>query len=472
MKKEFIIFSILIAALMFVTESCKLATNPEDSTDVGTEAGIFKISGSVVDSSSGDPLESAIVKLIASDSTYSVLRTDADGHYSTEISIIKAVDLYVTASKEGYYARSIPITATAGDDKQMNPFQLRPFFNLPEKSVDPATINIFTQSTESIGVKESGSIESAEITFEVRDSSGVPLDLDHKSTVFFRLGGNPGGGEYLYPDSASTNGKGLASVSLNSGTVSGVVQVIAELTHNGTVIRSKPVLVAIHGGLPDNAHFSMAMTQHNLPGLLQLGYISQITAFVGDKYSNPVRPGTVVYFSTTGGIVDGSAVTDESGQATVNLYTASPQPTLPSKGIGSVTGKTIDENGITLETSQIVIFSGAPIITFSPTGFDVANGSSTTINVTVKDINGNPVAANSIVSFEIDGTGAKLVGKTGYDVPDALGSGYGITDFSITLADADDQVDKASSISISVQVSIPLSNSVFTIVSGINGIVH
>ena len=42
--------------------------------------------------------------------------------------------------------------------------------------------------------------------------------------------------------------------------------------------------------------------------------------YVGDKYSNPVRPGTSVYFETTHGIIEGSDLTDSLGRATVTLF--------------------------------------------------------------------------------------------------------------------------------------------------------
>ena len=44
-------------------------------------------------------------------------------------------------------------------------------------------------------------------------------------------------------------------VTLNTGTKAGVAQIIAQMTVNGSVIKSRPVLISIHGGFPDQNHF-------------------------------------------------------------------------------------------------------------------------------------------------------------------------------------------------------------------------
>ena len=53
------------------------------------------------------------------------------------------------------------------------------------------------------------------------------------------------GGEYIFPDTAITDESGQAKVTLNSGTVAGVVMVQAEINKNGSVISSRPIPVAM-----------------------------------------------------------------------------------------------------------------------------------------------------------------------------------------------------------------------------------
>jgi hypothetical protein len=49
--------------------------------------------------------------------------------------------------------------------------------------------------------------------------------------------------------------------------------------------------MAIHGGFPDEGHFAVALAILNFPYMELLVLDNSFTAFAGDKYSNPVRPG-------------------------------------------------------------------------------------------------------------------------------------------------------------------------------------
>jgi len=92
----------------------------------------------------------------------------------------------------------------------------------------------------------------------------------------------------------------------------------------------------------------------------------------------PVRPQTAVYFTTTGGLVEGSALTNNVGQASVNLISSAPKPTHPTLGAGfaTVTARTANENQQTIETGVIVLFSGIPQISVNPTVISVPQGGS------------------------------------------------------------------------------------------------
>ena len=95
--------------------------------------------------------------------------------------------------------------------------------------------------------------------------------------------------------------------------------------------------IPIFGGFPDSAHFSMSASRVNIPGAVQAGIQTPITALIGDKYGNPAQPGTIVYFTSTGGLVSpASASSADDGSASVNLVSGNP---IPVGGIVTVTAE-------------------------------------------------------------------------------------------------------------------------------------
>lgn len=322
-------------------------------------------------------------------------------------------------------------------------------------SGEPASIFLVSQSLDAIGVTESGSPETAQITFEVQDSSGTPIDISHAVDVSFRFGAQPNGGEILAPSIVRTNELGQVTVNLTSGTIAGAVQVISEIDFNGEIIRSKPVNIAIHGGLPDDAHFSIGPSQVNYPYLHKLAAEGSITALIGDKYSNPVRPGTAVYFSTEAGVIGGSGLTDALGRTTVTLLSGDPQPNDPVDGPGFfyVTGETIDENDVQIRTKTRVLYSGYPQITVAPLGFTITNGGSQAFSYTVMDENGNPLAPGNTYTVSVVSSGdAALSGDVKITMPDVQ---VGATSFSFVLYDSNSDEINPANATIIISVNGP-----------------
>ncbi|MBI9072567.1 MAG: hypothetical protein JEY94_13275 [Melioribacteraceae bacterium] len=322
-------------------------------------------------------------------------------------------------------------------------------------SGEPASIFLVSQSLDAIGVTESGSPETAQITFEVQDSSGIPIDIAHAVDVNFRFGAHPDGGEIIAPKTVRTDHNGQVKVNLTSGTIAGAVQVIGEITFNGEIIRSKPVHIAIHGGLPEDSHFSVGSGQLNYPHLHKIAAEGEITALVGDRYSNPVRPGTAVYYSTDAGVIEGSNLTDEFGRASVTILSGDPQPNHATYGPGffNVYANTIDENDQQISTSTLVLYSGYPQITISEQTFAIANGGSQYFTYTVMDENGNPLAPGNkyTVSVTTDGD-AGVSGATGLTMPDTQ---FGNTTFSFRLYDSKDDEYKPADAIITISVNGP-----------------
>ncbi|MGH7453908.1 MAG: Ig-like domain-containing protein, partial [bacterium] len=312
----------------------------------------------------------------------------------------------------------------------------------------------------SIFVKGSGGQATARMTFEVRDAHGIPVDTQHKATVNFRIAGGLGGGEVLNPASAETDANGRVAVTITSGTKAGAVQVVAQAQVKGVTISAAPVPIAIHGGLPDLSHFSLAFEKLNFAGWIYYGLTNNITAFVGDKYSNPVPPGTVVQFRSTGGIIEGSAVTDALGRASVTLTSASPQPQgipgyappFTELGFARIVAETVDETGAKITTEGPVLFSGRtmPIEVTSPQPipFSIAPYSSQFFTYKVKDQNNNPLVAGTAISVTTDN--GKVTGDTNINLKDTQSRAWTEFDFILTNSEPDSLFVKVTTIKIQV----------------------
>ncbi len=425
----------------FLFFSCK-----EDSSQVveGEETGnnnneqllTSNVTGQVINNLTGSPIEDADV-LVVSDNNVLPLKTDTQGKYAAAIELSANINIVVVVTKTGFLSDSTSSFVIAGKDKSVPIIKLVPKNTGTVPSGDPVSIFLEDQSSEFIGVKESGSEETARITFVVQDSAGTPIDLDHSVTVTFKFGAQPGGGEELSPASVKTNNNGEGVVNLTSGTKAGTVQIIAEIQLPNKKITSLPVGISIHGGLPDDTHFSIAPAAVNFPGYNLYGLTDVISAYVGDKYANPVRPNTAVYFTSTGGIIDGSTQTNELGIGSVDLISAAPQPFHPVWGAGfaTITASTADENSATIEDEILVLFSGRPTIGISPTTFSIPNLGSQSFIYTVQDQNENPLAGGTTITVEVDGDNVKTTGENSVTLPDTQSKRW--TQFGFTVSDTD-----------------------------------
>ncbi|MBL1214418.1 MAG: hypothetical protein HND52_13755 [Ignavibacteriae bacterium] len=462
-----VILSIIFAALLLLSGCEVKESGPTDGEE--TEGGTVTITGQVVESSSGNPINNALVK-VTDFVNENGGATNSSGMYSVTLDIDKNKEVFIVVSLTGYSADTTSVFATIDASVQAPLVQLKQESGTGQTpSGGAASVYLYEQSSESIGVKESGSIQTAQIIFEVQDSNGVHIDLDNQETVQFTLGNSPGGGEYLHPSSVKTNALGRASVTLNTGFTAGVVQVIAEITKGNETIRSKPVLIAIHGGLPDDGHFHVASEKLNYPALGIIGYDIGFTAYVGDKFSNPVRPGTAVYFETTSGIIEGSNLTSDLGTANVTLLTQ-PWPELPmndpdypnlGKGFFKVTAKTANENYDQILTKTVRLQSGQPFISqVSPSTFNLANGGSQSFSFNVADLNNNPIASGNTISVSVASGDIEVSGDISIRMPDVLA---GMTTFYFTVSDSKSDEDKPQTASVTISSAGPNGDASFSI---------
>lgn len=459
------IFPLLIV-IMFIFWGIFSCNNPTDSNEPNPE-NMVVLNGQVVNFETSAPIPNAVVILLNYSPEQSTV-TDGSGMFTFEFEVDQTVGVEIVAFKESFIADTLSVLAVPG--RTINDLQLglTATSSTPVPSGEAASIILSGVSPASIGVRESGSPEVAEITFEVQDSMGIPVDIDHSVTVNFYLGSAPGGGEFLHPLSDQTSSTGKASTSIFSGITAGVVQIIAEVVQGSETLRSQPVAVAIHGGLPDSTHFSLAVEKLNFPGYNIYGLTDGITAYVGDKYGNPVKPETAVYFTTTGGIIEGSALTDLMGRAGVDLMSAAPKPYHPTLGAGfaTITGRTADENQNTIEAYAIVLFSGIPQISVNPTSINVPNAGSQSFFYTVSDQNGNPLAGGTNISVSVESGDVDAVGNTNLTLPDTQSPAW--TNFGFSLVDSAPDSNVVNAVNVKISTTGPNGNLEATI----SGIAH
>jgi len=460
-------FIILLLATTIAFTACKEEGGVITDTGGNNTNVRALISGQVVDEATGFPIDSALVRIYGN-TINTILYTAPDGQFAMEAVVNLNESLLFLTYKSKYRADSVSVIVTDISRVIVPQIRLREVSSGGTTvSGDPVSIFLSSISSTVIGVKESGSEETTRITFVVQDSAGIPVDDEHSVVVNFEIGAGPGGGEFLSPYSVETNASGLASVNLTSGIRAGTVQVIAKINYLSNEISSLPVGVTIHGGLPDYDHFSIAPEYLNFPGYNIFGLTDPIVAFVGDKYANPVRPATAVYFTTTGGIIEGSTLTNLSGIGTVSLISALPKPTHTTLGAGfaTITASTIDENSNTISRETIVLFSGIPQVSITPTSFNIPNAGSQSFQYYVGDQNGNPLAHATAIRVTINGENVGLQGDVSVDLPDTQSPAW--TQFGFVVYDKADSVTIAKPVSVKLTTTGP-NGSAFMTINGVS----
>ncbi len=176
---------------------------------------------------------------------------------------------------------------------------------------------VLTPTWQTVQVRGTGGIEYAPLVAQTFDSKGNPAPQGRE--VEFLITGGPGGGEAINGDpvgpvKAITDANGVASVTLNAGSASGTVRVLARC---GAVVASATQLT-IRSGPP--AVISVGAADCNVPSWEMIHVINEITAAVADQWGNECPDSTAVYFGTEQGIIEGAGST-------------SPVPTLRGKAV-------------------------------------------------------------------------------------------------------------------------------------------
>ncbi|MBF8248742.1 MAG: hypothetical protein HW374_1542, partial [Bacteroidetes bacterium] len=309
-------------------------------------------------------------------------------------------------------------------------------------------------SRQSIIVNDGGNQDKSKttLTFLVKDSVGNPLinPVDpslSKKYVTFAVFPSDGitGGEALTISGDSTNEFAQVSTTLLAGTKSGIFRIVATTIQSGKPPITAEGKIIIKAGPPDAAHFGIGAANFNFPGLqiLSDAVRDNIIVAIGDKFGNPVEPGTRVYFNTSHGFVTAESSTDANGFLRVDLLAALPKPFPPNtiasiggSGFGVVRARTFADAGVELKDSVVLLWSGRPIInvTTNPGVFAVPNGGTVgTWAFTVLDLLGHPMSAGT--SINVAAGDAKINGNVNFSLPDATVPGSGISSFSFTISD-------------------------------------
>lgn len=466
-----------LAILCIIMSGCGEAFEANDGNET------IIVSGKVIDQSNSQPIANAFVEITSPAENQQSTTTDSTGQYSFTLEASGSASLTLSVSKPNFEPFSQTINVSPGSDFTGINLELTSSSDdgtddgngeVGGEPAGAAAIVLTGSSLQAINIAETGDVVSAPFTFQVQDSAGRALNAESSTEVQFRLLSSPGGGEQMVPTTATTDAQGNVTTTLFSGNTAGAVKIQAFIEREdiGLTIKSSPVVIAIHGGFPDLEHFSIGTANANFEGYSINNLRNTISVIVGDKYSNPVKPGTVVYFETTGGIIQGSGQTDADGVVEVDLISGEPRPNDNIAGSGgrpgyaTVTASTVDENDNPISKEVNIVFStSAASIDASPLTFDLQPNGGTSFNYTVTDLNGNPMATGTQISVSAEGI--ELSGDTDVTLGNNLFPGPGATEFAFSIRDIDDESDDPAALTIQISVTSPSGNT--TIFSGISG---
>lgn len=276
-----------------------------------SSGGSTGVSGTLVDSSGSLVNESYDVEFTSTcvendQATINTPRSSIDGEFQTTYS---ASGCSGSDTIEATVALSEEETITATASVQIEPADLGSISFL---SADPQNIGLR-------GMGGAGRTETSLVSFQVRDVTGAGIQ---GRDVNFSLSTAVGGIE-LTSDSATSDEEGNVSTTIVAGTVPTPVRVNAEVANTGISTQSE--LVTISTGIPEDNGVSLSADCWNVEALDEDGVDITLTMRLRDRFSNPVPDGTQVQFSSEGGLVESSCVTEDSA-CTVTWTSQNPRP--------------------------------------------------------------------------------------------------------------------------------------------------
>jgi hypothetical protein len=269
----------------------------------------------------------------------------------------------VTASVSGLATASSTLTVTAPTAG-----------SIQFVSATPTTITLK-------GTGGAGRQESSQVIFKIVDTGGNPIG---GQTVNFTLSTSVGGITFangLTTSSAISDATtGYAVVTVNSGTISTPVRVLATTVSGGVTLTSQSDQLTVTTGIPDQDSFSVSATTLNIEGLNHDGVTTVLTARLSDHFSNPVPDGTTVNFIAEGGQMVSSCNT-VNGSCSATMTSAEFRP---ANGRITVLAYALGEESFT-------DIDGDGWADLSPNEMIDANGASTELAEAFVDYNENGV---------------------------------------------------------------------------------
>jgi hypothetical protein len=179
---------------------------------------------------------------------------------------------------------------------------------------------------DKMGVKGSGRNESSLVTFQVKDTEGLPFPPG--ALVEFTLSMAPG--VTLDSPTDRTDSQGMVEAVLNSGNTATTVTVTAT-AHVGTeTLQAVSPAIAIVGAMPSNKYMAFSCEHLNVGGLVLDFVQTDCTVSLADRFSNRIGFATNVVFRTEAGSINASALTSDSGsdmgEAVATIRTGAPLP--------------------------------------------------------------------------------------------------------------------------------------------------
>ena len=271
------------------------------------------------------------------------------------------------------------------------------------------SIQFVSSTPTSITLKGTGGAglqETSQVVFKVVDTGGNPLSTSQ--TVSFSLSTSVGGITFANGQVTSTATSdpttGQAVVTVQAGTVSTPVRVLATTTAGGVTLTTQSDQLTISTGIPTQPNFSVSATTNNIEGWDYDGTTSVLTARLADHFGNPVPDGTAVTFITEGGSIGNNglgACTTTQGACTATFTSQNLRPT---NGRVTVLAYAVGEEGFTdLDgdglASKVNTLSGT-------TELIDANGVSTDLPEAFRDDNedGARNAGETFIDFNKNGT--------------------------------------------------------------------
>lgn len=203
-----------------------------------------------------------------------------------------------------------------------------------------ATINIEADTVQSItfveavpdliSLKGTGGEEASAVHFLVKGSNGTPIK---DVCVDFSLNTTAGGlqltnskCEKSDPDGSTrskTGADGRASIFVQAGTIATPVTVTARDLQTGLSTQSRNLRVST--GVPDQKSMSLSASVKNPSAWEYDGEPVTFTILLADAFNNPPANGTVVSFTTSGGAIVESCIT-ENGKCEAVWRSQDPRP--------------------------------------------------------------------------------------------------------------------------------------------------